>query len=414
MTKKTIVVQGEIIIVSGCPRSGTSLCMDSHRNMYGDDIIMGSALIDNDADADFEKRQAEHLESIKHDGRKTVIAYLMSRAEERFPQRKIRRERRKERKAESVDMNPNGYWEHLQFSVNGIKYHPQHRDELQRALVEPKVLKVVSQGLMASDPVYIKRIVYMLRHPRAVAKSQERLQRRDIIGTDRQGQKYNLMEKAVIHTPQMFINVTLAAMRFFADNPNIPVKIIQYENLLTDPDTAIQSIYDFNGLEGDVEAGKATVDKSLNRSNHQDIENPLWDESEYIHAAMCKLETLFNSGAAHKEIVKIVDETMEYMGKIERENNRQNTKWFCLRSKKDVNATDCEMCMLHFEHRENLRKQSEKKVKEGIRDWVDEPCLFECGMDVKRTKYVSLQDSIFINWWRRPGAYPLEEKRAEK
>lgn len=414
MTKKTKVVQGETIIVSGCPRSGTSLCMDTHREMYGEDKIMGSALIDEDVDFNFEKQQAKHLESIKHDGRRTVTAYLMSRAEERFPQRKVRRERRKERKEQAVDMNPNGYWEHLQFSVHGIKYHHNFRDELQKALVEPKILKVVSQGLLESDPVYIKKIVYMLRHPRAVAKSQERLQRREVLGKDRQGNKFNLMERAVIHTPNMFINVTLAAMRFFKDNPNIPVKIIQYENLLTDPDTAIQSIYDFNGLEGDVEAGKAVVDVSLNRSNHQDIENAQWDESEIIHAAMCKLETLFNSGADHKEIVKVIDEVMEYMTKPERETNRANMKFFCLRTKSDVNAADCEMCMSNFDHRENIRKKSEKKIKEGVRDWVDEPCLFETGMDVKRTKYVSIEDSIFLNWWRKPGVYPLEEARAQK
>lgn len=413
MTKKTIVVRGKIVIISGCPRSGTSLCMDIHRKTYGDNTIMGSSLLGEDVEKDLEKLQTEHLKSIKHDGHRTVRKYLMSRADDRFPARKERRERRQDRKDKSEDMNPNGFWEHP-FTVNGIRYQPQFKDELQESLKSPKVLKVVSQGLMASDPIYIDRIVYMLRHPRAVAKSQERLHRETITSKDQRGNVWDLMEKRVVHSPQMFINVTLNAMRFFANNPDIPVKIVQYENLLADPDSVIQSIYDFNGLEGDVVAGKTIVDTKLNRSDHQDIDNPLWDESEYIHDAMCQLEKLFGEGSAHEKIVKIVDETLEYMGRPERENNMQNLRWYCLRAKIKVKAKDCETCMLHSETRANMREQSEKKVKEGERDWVDEPCLFECGMDVKRTKYVSVIDSIFMNWWRKSGNYPLEDRRAEK
>ena len=412
MAKIVIVVRGKMIVISGCPRSGTSLCMDAHRNMYGEDKIMGSGFLDDDPDEIMRKNQQAHLESINHPGQRMAIEYMMSRADDRFPQRKEARENRRQRKKEARDMNPNGFWEHP-FTVNGIQYQPGFREELQESLETPKILKVVSQGLMASDPIYIDKIVYMLRHPRAVAKSQERLQREEFKGKDKLGRRWDLMERFIIHTPEMFINVSLSALQFFIDNPGISVKIVQYEDLVADPDKVIQSIYDFNGLKGDVEAGKATVDTKLNRSEHQDIENILWDESEYIYEAMIRIQKLFDKGAKHKEIVKVAEETLEYMSDPLRENSILNQKWYCLRAKIQVNAADCELCMSCFEHRENLREQSETKLKEGERNWVDEPCLFEVGMDVKRKKYVSIEDSIFINWWRKPALYPLEEMRAQ-
>lgn len=417
MTKDLVIINGKTIIISGCPRSGTSLCMDIQRATHGSDIIMSPSQSFKDDDKTEDEiileNQLKHLETIKHPGQKIAIGYLMSRSGDRFPERKSRLEKRRKRSKEAQDMNPNGFLEHP-FTVQGIRFQPEFREDLQRMLNEPTILKVVSQGLQMSDPMYVGKMVYMLRHPRAVAKSQERLQRPEISGKDKEGRHWDLMKRFVIHTPQMFINVSLIAMQFFIDNPGIPIKIVQYEELLADPDAVVQSIYDFVGLEGDVEAGKAIVEQKLNRSKHQDIESPLWDESEYIHDAMCCIQKLFDKKAAHKEVVKIVEETLDYMSQPGRENSLENQAFHCFRANKQVKAKECELCMLCPEHRENLRAQSEKKLKVGDRSWVDEPCMFEIGMDVKRTKYVSSSDSIYLNFWRKRDVYPLEEKRAEK
>ena len=64
MTKTAIVIRGKIIIISGCPRSGTSLCMDVHRKAYGEEIIMGLSLLGENVEDDIAKRQAEHLKNI--------------------------------------------------------------------------------------------------------------------------------------------------------------------------------------------------------------------------------------------------------------------------------------------------------------------------------------------------------------
>ena len=68
------------------------------------------------------------------------------------------------------DMNPNGFWE-CRYSVQGIKWH------MDMPKIDKQICKIVSQGLINSNPNYIGKIIYMLRDPRQVAKSQERLKR---------------------------------------------------------------------------------------------------------------------------------------------------------------------------------------------------------------------------------------------
>ena len=402
MKKKRI---GKIRLTSGCPRSGTSVEMDMSGAMYGKDMIMYTDhpdLSEEEFDADINPNQQEILDDIKHEGIKTVRKYLMVRNNERFPKRKERQKKKRQNRKENQDMNPKGFYEDARFAVNGIHYMPQFREELHDTFINPKILKVVSQGLLASDPIYIDRIIYMLRHPRAVAKSQERL---------RGNMPKAESDRLVIHSPQMFINVTLDALWFFKENPDIPIKIIQYEDLMADPLKIAQAIYDFNGLEGDVKAGAAVVDQKLNRSEHQDIECTLWADSEYLHDVMCRIQKLFDKGN-RKSINKLIDNAMEYMLQPERETNILQRQWFCLRAKENVSASICEDCMLNPCAVDNYRAQSAAKMAEGVRQWVDEPCLFECGMDVKRKNHVSIQDSIYMNWWRKPEAYPLEEMRA--
>ena len=224
---------GKIIVISGCPRSGTSLMMDIHRKTYGDDMIMGNFDDVDKTEEELNKEMENHkqkiLENIKHPGQRAMTQYMMGRNEDRFPKREENKEKRRERRKKAKDMNPNGFGEHA-FSVQGIQcimkngrgqIIGQFQDELEESLKNPKILKVVSQGLMTSDPIYIGKIVYMLRHPRAVAKSQERLEREggDIVIDGK---------KREVHTPEMFINVTMMALRFFKNNPGIPVKIVQH------------------------------------------------------------------------------------------------------------------------------------------------------------------------------------------
>ena len=427
--KITVRFRGKVFVVSGCPRSGTSVCMDILRNMFGDVMIMGYNLLgedktDEEIEDEIAKQKQEILDNIKHDGLRTVEAYMMERNEKRFPKHKENQKKQREQRKESRDMNPKGFWEDTRFSVRGIQRVMTNRrgqivqifdEECKEMLTTPKILKVVSQGLIASDPVYIDKVLFMLRHPRAVAKSQERL-RGGLPKED--GDSITLPGKSpediVIHSPRMFISVSMQALQFFKQNPDIPVKIIQYEDLMTDPNNVIETIYNFTGFKGDLEAGKSVVEKKLNRSEHQDTPCTLWAESEYVHDVLCQLQVLFDAGNNREAIEKLIDETIEYMTQPEREINILQQQWFCFRAKMRVSATICKDCMLNPFTVENYRKQSEGKLQEGVRKWPDEPCLFECGMDVKRKKHITTRQSALLNWWKVPGPYPLEDARAGK
>ena len=146
-----------MIVISGCPRSGTSLLMDCMRHTFGDDRIMGAKFpqeknlqdkqYENEDDNAFETRM--HLSSIFNKDK-------IEKAQKDFELIK--------------DMNPNGFWE-CRYSVAGIKWHIGFKDN-------PKtIVKVVSQGLPQTDPRYVDKMIYMLREPHQVAKSQERLRR---------------------------------------------------------------------------------------------------------------------------------------------------------------------------------------------------------------------------------------------
>lgn len=421
-------IRGKVFVVSGCPRSGTSVTMDILRHLYGEDMIMGSSLLvedktDEEIEADLEASQKEFLESIPNEGIRKVKAYEMSRADARHPERKEKRAKRRALRKEAQSMNPNGFFEDRRFSVRGInrvmragKGRSEIFDaELKEMLVTPKILKVVSNGLLASDPIYINRVLILNRHPRAVAKSQERLRGGipEIEGhkntrTDTQGRKQDIVK----HSPQMYIRVHMQTLEFIQANPDIPIKIVQYENVLSDPKNVIESIHKFTGFEGDLEAGQGVVDPKLNRSKHMDKASTLWEDAEYIHKALCTIETLLEDND-RESIEKVIDETFEYFDDPTREINILQRQWFCLRAKTNTSAALCEGCMLVPEAAANLRKKSEAKVVPGVRTWVDEPCLFECGMDVKRKSFVSIEDSIYKNWWRKGVPYPLEAERSK-
>ena len=139
-------------------------------------------------------------------------------------------------------------------------------------------VKIVSQGLLNSDPRYITKILYLLRHPRAVAKSQERL----IRGVAFDNKDFS--ELAKIHTPEMFIKVTQMAALFLKDHPDIEVKILEYDDLIEHPKENIKSICDFFKIDFEDRWSlvKDAVKPKYRRSYPQEIELDLWKDAETL------------------------------------------------------------------------------------------------------------------------------------
>jgi hypothetical protein len=230
-----------LIIVSGCPRSGTSVCMDIQREAHGEDKILGYKF-----PREAKRKNYENLLSRIDDENDHSYQIRKYTIEKQILQEEQILDEKEER---WKDMNPEGFWE-MEFTVKGLQYIPKYRKVLRECLEgKTKICKIVSQGLLASDPLYIEKIIFMIRHPRAVAKSQERLSRElQILCKD--GEVRNMFEGLIFHTPEMFIEVTVEACRFFFQNPNIPVRFYHFEKLFESPDEVLNDMQRFIG-EGD-------------------------------------------------------------------------------------------------------------------------------------------------------------------
>jgi hypothetical protein len=315
------------------------------------------------------------------------------------------------------DMNPEGFWE-MAFSVAGIIYKPQFKELLGGLLRgDFKVAKVVSQGLLASDPVYIRKVIYSIRHPRAVAKSQENLIR-GFSWEDEHGKVHNAFEGMKIHTPEMFTTVTTQAARFFLDNPEIPVRFLHFEDLIERPKEVIDDMAKFVG-RGDYTKAYDVVQPKLNRSAHEDVDSALWEDAEYVYQHFCHAAEIINdySGEnvsrlramrkrAEPDLVAIV----QYMMNPKRNTNREKRNWPCHRARRMVMESMCRECVKGGNVAESFRKQSEATPsRSGVaKHWSEEPCLFECGLDLDRTEYLTVEQSIAGNFWKN-----IPERRTE-
>jgi hypothetical protein len=394
------------IVVSGCPRSGTSLTMKIHRAMYGEDRILGAEFPQEQRRREFEEEIDEADEITDNTTRRDLRDYF------RDKQEKMRARDMSKAERDYHDMNPGGFWE-CAFSVRGMFYMPFMKDELKAAEDDWRIVKVVSQGLLSSDPKLISKMVFLLRHPRAVAKSQERLVRElNVQGDD--GEVHNLFDKFVIHTPEMFIQVTLQAMRFLLENRDIPFLLVNYEDILAKPEETIKKIYDFNNVPGLLTQGIAQVDQNLNRSSKaESMENELWPDAEYVYDAMLDFKELVEAGFQEQAYNRL-EIALKTMSDPRRPIHKKNNNWMCFRAKKQTNQASCEQCMMNPSYRANLRAQSEAQEGQIAEYWRREPCVFECGLDVERKKYLTIEESKLNNFFAHDMPMDLEALRAEE
>jgi len=373
-----------MFIVSGCPRSGTSLMMDLMRVAYGEDRIVGKKF-----------PQEEHMEQMLQQGPNESDAlyatrmYILSR---RKDQDKVQKELE-----HAKDMNPNGFWEML-YTVKGVRYRFHDLDNLEKYKNEKKksFCKIVSQGLVQSDPQYIDKIIFMVRHPRSVAKSQEKLVRPSPIG--------NLSDIKIdgedikIHTPEMFINVTGGVSNWILRYPNVHIHYVLYDDLLEDPDTVLTGIQEFLGEDGNIQDAAKRIDKKLRRSLPENVDCDLWEDAEFVYDNFVK--------GQHKEVV-------EYLKRPDIATNRANMKFPCFRSGQQAQHSICDIC--RGENPSYIKNQRVQAVQKGI-DWKKEPCIYECGYN-PLSKALTVEESIKNNFWfdgSEPINIPIEEVREKQ
>jgi len=357
---------GKLITVSGCPRSGTSLMMLIMKEALGEDRIVG---VDFPSMPTLRKLPSETEE--QYELRK--IAW-----HEKYPSVEADHERRK-------DLNPNGFWE-CQFTVGGAHRSLKNNallDEIE-ASEEDKVCKIVSQGISRSEAQFIDRIVLMARHPRAVAKSQERLSRRLGVSNPKIGlvDLWGGIATGVgkVHTPKMFIEVTIGFALWYKENPDVPLLIVQFDDLIDDAENTLATVQDFVN-DGYFAPAASLVDPDLNRSIPEDGREPdLMAEADEIYDML---------------LAKDWDGIIAYSNDPKTEHAKQTRQWLCLRSGIMTQRAFCVRCQAGVEGRLKIMKLA----REQNIPWESRPCAFECGYDVESTP-ISIEESVANNHWK--------------
>lgn len=349
-----------MIVVSGCPRSGTSLMMEIMGVLLGKENIIGRKFpreLPNASDPDSDEPP------------NTAKEYRQYLRAKRVNNARLERTR---------DMNPDGFWE-CQCTVRGLHYHPRNHDILKDSGPN-KVIKVVSQGLANSDPRYVDKLIYMVRHPDNVAKSQERLIRPGFNDSESGGPREPNGEEVRIFSYQMFNSATVLAARWI-DRFKPDILVVNFDELIDKPRRTIRSTAEFVlPAVGELEEAYACVKPSLRRS----VEIPEHDEKLGQELAYALYDVIKVGDFAG---VNDIAET--FRDKLKEERQRKGPLP-CARLGRQVSREECGMCRNHEITRSNFKKTAEKRRI----DWRNEPCAYDCIVDK-----ISIEDSIANNHW---------------
>ena len=322
-----------MIVVSGCPRSGTSLMSSILREVVGAENFHGSKWPQDAKIARFKANADE------------VDRYVRDKKEPGWDSEAYK------------DLNPNGFWE-CAWTVRGVQRYDQCPRPLEGA-------KVVSQGLANSNPEAISRVIYMVRDPRSVAKSQERLKRQ-------------FVPDGTVHSPEMYIKVHKAAAAWI-EKHKPDLRVVDFDDLLEDPVGVLSGIDDWIGdvdLPGSFADQSTEIRQRLRRSSdhqtpEQSEEDDSWEDAEDIY-----------------EMLKAGD----FAGIVKRRRKKPDPhrNYFCTRLGTQVPAAMCRFCLEDETTRQNFKLTAKQR---GI-DWRTEPCVFEC-----KERGISMVDSIASNHW---------------
>ena len=352
-------------IISGISRSGTSLMMDCMLKTFGEERIYGEKFP--------QEKQMEYLEKQhpeEEDHRFQCRQYLnrdsIARTKEDFKK--------------SCDMNPNGFWE-SPYAVQGVFYRFQDRLKLEQWEYEdkPTICKIVGRGLWQSDPQYIDKIVYMIRHPRDIAKSQERLKRGLPEFIDNEGNNHKLEDEITIHTPKMYIQVTQAVCAWLVEYPFIPMLHVYYDELVERPENVFKEIQEFLE-EGDFKKAIKSINPRLRRSKAEDIKNTLWGVAEAIYLMF--LEEDYQG-------------VLDYLEDTPLDVDEGEARFPCTRTGQSVNSNECKSCKSPT----SITSELVKRAEDSNINWRAEPCMYDCGFGPG--PYITITESIKNNSWSR-------------
>ncbi len=273
-------------------------------------------------------------------------------------------------KKERRDLNPDGFWE-CRYTMEGARWHDGIEDN------KGKICKITSRGIARSNPSFIDKIVIMARHPRAVAKSQERIR---------------LMlpvPDGEVHSPRRFITETVAVARWLARHPK-ETHVVNYDSLIENPTSEAEKLGDFLGFAIDASA----VKPKLRRSTPEPIESDLWPHAEAIFSLLLA-----------SDFVGIA----EYFKANREEIQSENELRPCARLGGEPMAyNECINCIMNNDTRRTFRDRAE----EGGHDWRALPCNFIANPP-KSSGVEKNTDTVSDNHWAdtlAPPPPPITER----
>ena len=357
-----------MIVVAGNPRSGTSLMMCCIVKALGEDSIAGHK---------FPQEANKEIAIAKMAKVAPLARAIRTYTRSKYPQNSD------EAMAMVKDMNPNGFWE-CPFTVTGIAW--RNNPDIQSLLQDIddgtiKAIKLVNSGLYATDPSYVDKVIYMVRSPQNIAKSQERL-RREAKFTLKDGRVVDLYEFGVINNPKFYLANTSKYAKWRVQNPDKEVLQIHYDDLVKTPAQTLSIIGEFASI-ANLSDSASLINTSLNRSVVDlPTEGDGWAEATTVH------NKLLNG--KFQDIVNILEDRKSYL-------SRTTAIYTCLRARAAVVYSNCVAC------RNNLDAEF---ITTGITradvngwDWRNEPCAFECGEDPFNESPKTIEESIADNHW---------------
>jgi hypothetical protein len=149
---------------------------------------------------------------------------------------------------EEDENNPKGYYE-----LEAVKSIVKNNAFLKE--LNGKSIKIVAPLVTFIDLSLEYRVVFMLRDLDEVVQSQEKM-----VGKDQQDQKEKFKSMYALH---------IEKSRQFLHAHHIPFIEIQHRELLQNPDSSLQHLIDFCGLETSLEELKSVIDDSLYRNRKE-------------------------------------------------------------------------------------------------------------------------------------------------
>ena len=368
------------IVVSGVSRSGTSLMMNLIRIALGDEgeeRIFGSRFPQEETGKKPKKGDDETEPEYQWRMYATTL-YEQKSWEE------ILADRAKDFE-HSKDMNPNGFWESV-FVKRGVKRNRGTFKTMNEYAAKKKstYVKVISSGLARSDPNLINKVVYMLRDPGSVAKSQERLIRRmDLINPETK-ERYNFWDlHDPVNSPEMFIELSIMGANWMNDFPEVPVHFVFYNDLISKPFETLDKLQEFLG-EGDFHTAAKVINPKLKRSYPDLADHPMREDAELVYQYM---------------IDRNWDGIEKFRGDRTTQTARKLRSWMCMRSRTIVNEIVCKECRTKsLKHYRGSAKATARASVPPI-DWENTACAYEVAYRIDGKPLISIEESIKNNFW---------------